>query len=88
MTRRVRRLAAQGRHALAPHAEIRKGIREIQDSELLAVLTRGNVVEVYPKRRRMKVRGAFRGGERLNVVVEFDAAGEILSIVSTFFGER
>ena len=73
---------------MTPYAEMRKGIREIEDRELLAVLARGRVVEVYPDRRRVKLRGTVRGSEPLNVVVEFDAASEILIIVSTFFEDR
>lgn len=88
LARRVQRLAAQGRNTLTPYAEVRKGIREIEDGELLAVLLRGKVVEVYPQRGRLKVRGKIRGGESLNIVVEFDAASEILIIVSTFLEDR
>ena len=88
LMRRIRRLAAQGRYTLTPYAEMRRGICEIEDSELLAVLTRGRIVEVYPDRGRVKIRGTVRGGELLNIVVEFDAASEILIIVSTFFEAR
>ncbi len=88
LTRRIRRLAAQGRYALTPYTEVRKGIREIEDQELLAILTRGKVAEVYPTRGRVRLRGAVRSGELLNVVVEFDAASEILILVSTYFEER
>jgi len=88
LARRIRRFAAQGRYTLTPYAEMRKGLRELEDDELLAVLTCGKVVEVYPDRGRAKICGRVRGGEALNVVVEFDVAGEILIIISTFFEDR